>query len=1029
MSAFLHTLAQATLAMSAVIALLLLALPALSRRCSARSVSLVFLIVFVGLLVPWRLWPARPVAALTLPVPVPVSAPVSADEYPAVQPTARRTLENAAWRTEETPDASAAQGAAKKARPSAATLVFLVWAAGAAGVLLWNLCGYARFRRTAGRWARPIADERCREALRQARRSLGVKKTVRLRYCPAVGSPMLVGTRRPMILLPDTKLTERELALVLRHELTHLKRRDIPRRALALTACALHWFNPLVWMAARMQVFYCEAACDERVLRGADLDERQYYSETIIAVIRRRTGPRTALSTSFYGGKKSMKKRIAAIMSLGRKRLSVLLVAVALTLTLGAGLCFALTTDETPTAGATPAPAAVEPSAALPVVYPAGLDEASAVALAEDECLARIGWDFGVKGFARSGEIRYGTIDWHGETVSVLEVPLTATLGDGSEYLHNVKISMDTAEVIRIDVSGQYADGTAYENSGYRPAKTQSLGLTMWVASPISGAANLCLSADDYEWPAELLFNGVQVTVHETLPTLGGYPHELLADPDEMWARVTVGATGSYAGAEGYVPLVCLTDAQPDAALPVGTIVTDQATGYVGVLANNGLSRETMGTLSAGTQVELLGRTNTYWHIRAGKAQGFVPLENVELGAEALAALESAQVRGYDEVQPGWQTRYEEYQAQLTTLYNRYGDPSEWPLEARAQASQLALDNGFMWLSDRVCILPGEGDMTEAEAVRRATDAAMEAFAFSEEDVEYASVSFHYMVNAPQERLWKISLQMRDGFANCSVTLNAAGEVQETWQSGYVNRSASADAEETPARGTIDYYIASGGSAERAEGDMTREEALEKARALLIAAWPDGENETFAETAVLREDGSERWWLVTLAPETVGVYGEPDFCAALICPDGAQVYTVDAQAYAKARAMTREWEAFDAKREALEKQRGPYAAWTLEQKAEMEPDIFGLPGEKDMTQEKAVQTARGALTEKFGLTDAELDALIVCPYFYRDGRWRIDFHTEETLAAGEDGYEVWMDSQTGAFSDWADVVAPGMGNG
>lgn len=117
MSAFLHTLAQATLAMSAVIALLLLALPALSRRCSARSVSLVFLIVFVGLLVPWRLWPARPVAALTLPVPVPVSAPVSADEYPAVQPTARRTLENAAWRMEEAPDASAAQGAAKKRGP------------------------------------------------------------------------------------------------------------------------------------------------------------------------------------------------------------------------------------------------------------------------------------------------------------------------------------------------------------------------------------------------------------------------------------------------------------------------------------------------------------------------------------------------------------------------------------------------------------------------------------------------------------------------------------------------------------------------------------------------------------------------------------------------------------------------------------------------------------------------------------------------------------------------------------------------
>ena len=50
---------------------------------------------------------------------------------------------------------------------------------------------------------------------------------------------------------------------------------------------------------------------------------------------------------------------------------------------------------------------------------------------------------------------------------------------------------MDTAEVIRIDVSGPYADGTAYESADYRPAQKESLGLTMWTASPISQAANV----------------------------------------------------------------------------------------------------------------------------------------------------------------------------------------------------------------------------------------------------------------------------------------------------------------------------------------------------------------------------------------------------------------------------------------------------------------------------------------------------------------------------------------------------------
>ena len=65
-----------------------------------------------------------------------------------------------------------------------------------------------------------------------------------------------------------------------------------------------------------MQAYYCEAACDEAVLRGRNTQERQYYAETILAVIRRQLGPRTALSTSFYGGKKAMKNRILAILSL-----------------------------------------------------------------------------------------------------------------------------------------------------------------------------------------------------------------------------------------------------------------------------------------------------------------------------------------------------------------------------------------------------------------------------------------------------------------------------------------------------------------------------------------------------------------------------------------------------------------------------------------------------------------------------------------------------------------------------------------
>ena len=74
---------------------------------------------------------------------------------------------------------------------------------------------------------------------------------------------------------------------------------------------------------------------------------------------------------------------------------------------------------------------------------------------------------------------------------------------------------------------------------------------------------NMCTSADDYESASELLFNGVQVTVLATLPTMGGYPSNLFDDPDEMWAYISVGETKEYAGAMGYVPLVCLATEDP----------------------------------------------------------------------------------------------------------------------------------------------------------------------------------------------------------------------------------------------------------------------------------------------------------------------------------------------------------------------------------------------------------------------------------------------------------------------------------
>jgi hypothetical protein len=81
-------------------------------------------------------------------------------------------------------------------------------------------------------------------------------------------SPMTWGIRRPAVAIPaavaEWPAARREP--VLRHELAHVARRDCLTQALASLACALYWFHPGAWVAARRMRLERELACDDRVL-------------------------------------------------------------------------------------------------------------------------------------------------------------------------------------------------------------------------------------------------------------------------------------------------------------------------------------------------------------------------------------------------------------------------------------------------------------------------------------------------------------------------------------------------------------------------------------------------------------------------------------------------------------------------------------------------------------------------------------------------------------------------------------------
>ena len=169
-------------------------------------------------------------------------------------------------------------------------LVFLAWALGASVVLALQLFRHMRFIRFVHRWSAPVSDADTLTLLQQTGENLNLNKLPRLATCEGLSVPMLAGILNPVLLLPKDKLSRDSLGYSLLHELTHYRRKDILLKALCLWVCALHWFNPTVWLMARAVEQDTELACDDAALRILPVEKHAAYGQTILTAVARLKG-------------------------------------------------------------------------------------------------------------------------------------------------------------------------------------------------------------------------------------------------------------------------------------------------------------------------------------------------------------------------------------------------------------------------------------------------------------------------------------------------------------------------------------------------------------------------------------------------------------------------------------------------------------------------------------------------------------------------------------------------------------------
>jgi beta-lactamase regulating signal transducer with metallopeptidase domain len=310
-----------------------------------------------------------PVAIVSLPAYVQVTLP-----WEAAEPWTREAPELATTSARDAEGGSETRGArqnevatavpeARAAWPTA--LVF--WLVGALVVVLRNAVAHVGLIRWV-RKSRPDLSRAWAETLRRATSEAGFRRRLRVLESDDTPSPCTFGFVRPVVLLPaaGADWPEPQRRFTLLHEFAHVRRLDYLTTQIANLACAVHWYNPLVWFAAAQARKLQEQACDDAVLNAGGTPSD--YAQFLVGI----AGGSRRLSLAFPAAvgmvqRSQLHGRVSAILDASRARLPLSSLALVVALAPLACLLLVLATLSVSAApvAVSAAPVAMQPGVPL----------------------------------------------------------------------------------------------------------------------------------------------------------------------------------------------------------------------------------------------------------------------------------------------------------------------------------------------------------------------------------------------------------------------------------------------------------------------------------------------------------------------------------------------------------------------------------------------------------------------------------------------------------------------------------------
>jgi len=318
--------ALGTLIKGTVLLAVVLAIAAALRHSSAAVRHLVWgtglamlLALPLASLLPWRL-PVIGLASLVqAPPPAINRAPVTARDVAGPQPTPAVPATQQPQSTTATPGTTSPGITLSITPATLLSIVLAIWGIGMVWLIGRLVIGAVLLRRVV-RKGTALDNTEWRHPLLEAADRLALERLPRLVMSDRLPMPFACGVLQPAIVLPvgAAEWDDRRRRAVLFHELAHLSRYDLIGNALGQLACAVYWFHPLVWVAARKLRVESERAADDLVLGvGTRASE---YADHLLQIVCRAARSRTPAIALPMAQRHEFEGRMLAILEREARR-------------------------------------------------------------------------------------------------------------------------------------------------------------------------------------------------------------------------------------------------------------------------------------------------------------------------------------------------------------------------------------------------------------------------------------------------------------------------------------------------------------------------------------------------------------------------------------------------------------------------------------------------------------------------------------------------------------------------------------